>query len=403
MATNIEMNVKQESDYEVIYPQTIQALVIDLLNSDTKQLLGLEETATADEAFREIYLNQVLSGKALINFTVVGDDGSPCYGVEIASDSFCDANGNKVDKVETNQQGKASIFANATSVACKIQQYGDVQNWNQTYSVTFGEQYDKEITLTRRNFLMVSSARNIKFSKDVKQLDVTVVGGGGSGGGCARGYRNNDREGSASSGGGGGGGYCVFEENYSFIPNQIYNITIGTGGAIPKWNEDGNDGGKSSFNDLTANGGTGGKAPVDNVTAGVCGIGNGNGGTGVIVDYGNKHTISSGRSGANGTVQGYINFDSKVYFGGGGASGSAVNGKDKESTIPGGKDYGGYGGKAWFDYVPSGSNMNGGNGKYGGGGGSGGVGAYNNSASETGESGLPGAGGKGVVTFRMVI
>lgn len=51
MSKNIEMNYKNESDYEILYPQTIQALVIDLLNSDTKQLLGLEETATADEAF----------------------------------------------------------------------------------------------------------------------------------------------------------------------------------------------------------------------------------------------------------------------------------------------------------------------------------------------------------------
>lgn len=209
MATNIEMNVKQESDYEVIYPQTTQALVIDLLNSDTKQLLGLEESATADEAFREIYLNQVLSGKALINFTVVGDDGSPCYGVEISSDNFCDANGNKVDKVETDRQGKASIFASATSVVCKIQQYGDIENWNHTYSVIFGEQYDETITLTRRKFLMVSSARNIKFSKDVKQLDVTVVGGGGSGGASTY-YSPADEVGEIGQPGAGGKGVVTF-------------------------------------------------------------------------------------------------------------------------------------------------------------------------------------------------
>ena len=399
MATNIEMNVKQESDYEVIYPQTIQALVIDLLNSDTKQLLGLEETATADEAFREIYLNQVLSGKALINFTVVGDDGSPCYGVEITSDSFCDANGNKVDKVETDKQGKASIFASATSVVCKIQQYGDIENWNQTYSVTFGEQYDEEITLTRRKFLMVSSARNIKFSKDVKQLDVTVVGGGGSGGGGKAGSNNSTTSGSAVTGGGGGGGYCTFQENYTFVPNQIYSVSIGAGGASPGYGDDGNNGGKSSFSDLVAQGGTGGKAPTSHTTGGVAGTGNGNGGTGVVADYRSSRVVS-GISGADGSVQGYISFDQKVLFGGGGASGSAVDNINQENTIPGGKDYGGYGGRAYRDYQRK--SMDGGNGQYGGGGGSGGASTYYSPADEVGEIGQPGAGGKGVVTFRMV-
>lgn len=400
MSKNIEMNYKNESDYEILYPQTIQALVIDLLNSDTKQLLGLEESATADEAFREIYLNQVLSGKALINFTVVGDDGSPCYGVEISSDSFCDGAGNKIDKVETDQQGKASIFANNTSVACKIQQYGDVENWNQTYSVTFGEQYDKEITLTRRNFLMVSSARKIKFSKDVKQLDVTVVGGGGSAGGGIMGGSNSTNEGSAATGGGGGGGYCIFQENYIFVPNQIYSVSIGSGGAVSDYGSDGKNGGQSSFGDLVAQGGTGGKAPINHTTGGIAGTGNGNGGTGVVATYRSTRVVS-GRSGADGSVQGYISFDQKATFGGGGASGSAVDNINQENTIPGGKDYGGYGGRAYRDYQRK--SMDGGDGQYGGGGGSGGASTYYSPADEVGELGYPGAGGNGIVTFRMVI
>ena len=43
-------------------------MIINLLNEDTKEFIGLENTATADDAFRSLYTTMNLQGKALIHF-----------------------------------------------------------------------------------------------------------------------------------------------------------------------------------------------------------------------------------------------------------------------------------------------------------------------------------------------
>ena len=42
MEKNIELNIKNTSGYAILRPQTTCEMVIDLLNSDTKTLMGLE-------------------------------------------------------------------------------------------------------------------------------------------------------------------------------------------------------------------------------------------------------------------------------------------------------------------------------------------------------------------------
>ena len=392
MSKNIEMNYKNESDYEILYPQTIQALVIDLLNSDTKQLLGLEESATADEAFREIYLNQVLSGKALINFTVVGDDGSPCYGVEINCSTFCDAQGNRVTKVETGEDGKVSTFCDSTTANCSISGYTNLSNWSENIPITFGEQYDKEITLTRSNYKSFTSSGSFKVSKDIVRVDFSIVGGGGGGGGCTYGL----------TGGAGGGGYALTQESISYSPNTGYNFTIGSGGRGQSSGSatNGGNGGASSFMDHTVQGGKGGtgyQSGWPHNSPGIGGEGNGRGGNGVSGSYG---YATNGNPGGNGTVYCYSSFTETVLWGGGGGSGCAgMTTSGQVDGGAGGSNYGGKGGGPLDDsYSATSSMVKGQNGKgYGGGGGSGASRGDEDRKAE----GNSGSGSGGAIAFRM--
>lgn len=383
MSRNIEMNYKTDTAYEPLYPQTTCDMVIDLLNTDTKSLMGLPSTATGDDAFRELFLAITLDGRALINFNVMGDDGTPCKGVQIESSAFCDSNGNLTPTVETNDEGKVSVFCNNTSVAVSVKNYFDLVDWSHTYSVVFGEQYEETITLTRRNFLKLTSSASKKFSSATVRVDVTTVGGGGGGDG---GYGQTSGNDYAYSGGGGGGGYCTLKENAGFSANQNYQVTVGgggTGGNVPT------KGGTSSFLDVTAQGGNPGGDYYSQD-----GKGNGNGGASVYAPTSSGYMYASGRPGSAGTVSGYSSFTATVVYGGGGGSGTA--GQVGNSASPGtGGGYGGRGGYAnsYYDVIPATSGTDG----FGGGGGGGG---YWLSGSVKGGTGA-GNGGSGCVAIRM--
>ena len=377
MSRNIEMNYKTDTAYEPLYPQTTCDMVIDLLNTDTKSLMGLPSTATGDDAFRELFLAITLDGRALINFAVMGDDGTPCKGVQIESSAFCDSNGNLTPTVETNDEGKVSVFCNSTSVAVSVKNYFDLEDWSHTYTVAFGEQYEETITLTRRNFLKLTSSGNKKFSPAIERVDVTVVGGGGGGG---WGYSQTGGRGTSYGSGGGGGGYCVVQEDISFIANNLIKVIVGGGGA------DQGNGGNSSFAEIVANGGQ------TSTIAGQSGIGNGNGGAG---GYSTSPATSDGaRSGSNGspgTVYGYSSFTETVLYGGGGGGGGA----GYLSQGGAGAGYGGRGGSSTS--YRDGVNAVAGTAGYGGGGGGGAKWLY----SEDKESTANGVGGSGCVALRM--
>ena len=389
MSRNIEMNYKTDSTYEPLYPQTTCDMVIDLLNTDTKSLMGLPTTATGDDAFRELFLAITLDGRALINFTVMGNDGTPCKGVQIESSAFCDSNGNLTPTVVTDDEGKVSVFCNNTSVAVSVKNYFDLEDWSHTYTVVFGEQYEETITLTRRNFLKLTSSVSKKFSSAIVRIDVTTVGGGG-GGDSGNGYEGNERY--SYSGGGGGGGYCTLQENVDFSANQNYQVTVGGGGK-----KDGlaagapTKGGTSSFLGVTAQGGNPGSNLYDQASDGK---GNGNGGASVGTPTSSGYPYASGRPGSAGTVSGYSSFTATVVYGGGGGSGTS--GARVDTISPGtGGGYGGRGGYApnYLDVIPATSGTDG----FGGGGGGAG---YWRSGSTKGSTGA-GDGGSGCVAIRM--
>ena len=366
MSRNIEMNYKTDTVYEPLYPQTTCDMVIDLLNTDTKSLMGLPTTATGDDAFRELFLAITLDGRALINFTVTGNDGTPCKGVQIESSAFCDSNGNLTPTVVTDDEGKVSVFCNNTSVAVSVSQYGNFEDWEHNYTVVFGEQYEENVTLIRRNFLKITTSCNLKFSPEIVRVDVTSVGGGGNGG---RGDQRDLYRG--TSGGGGGGGYCVVMENRSFVVSQINSCVIGSAG------------GTSSFLGVIAEGGQEGGCPS-------AGEGNGRGGDGVSTTI---QQVITGNQGQSGTVLGYSSFTESIYYGGGGGSGSL------RSTSPGlGSGYGGNGGYGNTSSSTS-TTLRGENGQNGFGGGGGGGGCH--FASDDRTYALGGTGGSGCVAIRM--
>lgn len=396
MAKNIEMNYKDESGYEILRPQTTCEMVIDLLNEDTKQLMGLSPSDQADDAFRKIYLAQVLDGRALINFTVMGDDGTPCKGVQIESSQFCDSTGNKEPVIETNDEGKVSIFVDNTSVQAKINYYGDLGDWNDTYSIEFGQQYDKTITLTRYKFKKYTSSGSVKFSGDIVNISFSL--GAAGAGGCYY----DDGGSYFPSGAGGGGGYVEKRESISIIKNNYYDYTIGSGGNGSKNNGSlGDVGGSSTFIKVNA---TGGSPPsvyyYNTQPAGrLGGSGNGQGGNGAI-DYPSRTYETAGE---NGTQTYYTSFTEESLYGGGGGGGRAYRGGTNMSGIRGGNPGGGAGGGTTYSSSDS-SYGDGANGmtNLGGGGGGGGVWYRDiDSAARGYHCGSGGKGGSGVLTIRM--
>ena len=378
MATNIEMNVKQESDYEVIYPQTICDMVINLLNPDTKELMGLEPTADADDAFRKVYLAQVLDGRALINFTVMGDDGTPCKGVQIESAQFCDANGNKEPVIETNDEGKVSIFVDALSVTVEISGYANLNDWSTTYEIVYGEQYDKEVTLTRvGNYRDFTSSGTFKFNKDIVRVDVCCGGAGGNG---ASGWGTPS---AWTAGPGGAGGYVKTQEQVSFEYNQDYSLVLGTSG------------GNSSFLGVIGNGGNSGNNTQDYFNREIPGaIGNGNGGSSYGTYTEGQNRGASGGPGTAGTGSRYISFTESSQSYGGGGGGGGCSGRTGSLAGGAGAGFGGRGGSGeWTEDRRRAESGYAGTDGYGGGGGGGG--GYQNMP------GYGGAGGKGCVAIRM--
>lgn len=125
----------------------------------------------------------------------------------------------------------------------------------------------------------------------VTSAHVLIVGGGGSGG--------------VGNGGGGGAGGVVYESNRTVTPLQEYPVVIGAGGAAKTVAGQGNDGGNSTFDTITAygggGGGTGSTRPNADGRSGGCGGGAAVNGIGGLGTDGQGHQGShSGKIGAGG-------------------------------------------------------------------------------------------------------
>jgi hypothetical protein len=247
----------------------------------------------------------------------------------------------------------------------------------------------KASTQNSDSFNIIAESTDWNYSI-IGKAAILVVAGGGSGG--------------DSLGGGGGAGGVINKTSYS-LKAQSYSITIGAGGAAVT-NGNGNNGGNSVFDSLTAvGGGFGGSNAASQNENGNSG---GSGGGGSYLGTGGSGTTAQGNSGGAGSAS-PINAAGGGGAGGtGGAAGAnAGNGGVGVSISISGSAvyYGGGGGGG--RYVSGGINGTGGN----GGGGNGGQPATSGSANTGGggggaahnTSGASGSGGSGIVCISYPI
>ena len=399
MSKNIEINYKDDSGYEILYPATESRQVLNLLTDSTKTYIGLDPSSTPDDAFRSLYLLNVLSDKASFRLTVKTAGGTPIANLPVTCDKYLDGNSNPVaGPLYTDENGVIDTFFANGNVTLSVTGYADLENWSQQYTVVNGEQYEEEVALTTRNFMRWTSSTTTKFSSNVSRVDVSCVGGGGGAGG-SWGQRRSIV---AVSGGGGGGGYVTVQESVLISFNTFYSVIVGAGGSagsnVTSNVTKGADGGSSSIIEIVANGGSGGeKADGNTNLTPQGGIGNGKGGRGVYVtDI--RSDEANGNPGEDGNGQIYSSFTETILCGGGGGSGACGAGTFPYSQ--GGEGGSPNGGKGGGDSNSSGG-VNGKNGiNFGGGGGSGGV-EEEYSDNNYGESGISGAGYQGCVAIRM--
>ena len=203
-------------------------------------------------------------------------------------------------------------------------------------------------------------------------VQVLLVSGGGAGGG--------------NVGGGGGAGGAVFNSAFS-LSAGTYSVTVGNGGAIDSGTNQGQNGGSSSFSNITVvGGGAGGVYGGYAGLAGACGGGAGNNFTFGTGSVGFNGGATSGICGGGGGGMGSVGTAGSGYNGGAGGAGATY-------TI-GGQSYTVCGGGGGAGYNVAGTNGVGGSG--GSGGGATGTTVDNNAGgtnSATPNSGGGGAGG----------
>ena len=287
----------------------------NLLRDETESaLFGSARDRTVNDAFFGIAskLKLISADMASITLTVKSASGNPLSGVII--NGAYDENGSALI---TGSDGTATGYVSEGSVTLSVSGYADIVDYSETFTAAKGQSYTKTITLTTRNFLKITSSKNVKFSGNVTRVDVSSLGGGGAGGSP----RSNMDEYSVGSGAGGGGGYANTQENVEFETNREYQAIVGAGGT-PSSGSKGGDGGLSSFLGVTANGGKGGESPTGISQSGTSakgGAGNGNGGNGERIDR-NENKVSRATNGTDGTQTCFISFTETAVFGGGGSA-----------------------------------------------------------------------------------
>ena len=352
-------------------------------SDDVISLYGLESDDTPNDIFLLLYKKLKMINEGLAEVTIIAktQSGNPLKGILLPD--LKDSDGKDV---YTDSSGKATFFAKGgTTAKITFSNYGDIEDFTESFTVNSGEIIAKEITLKVRNFFRVTSTQNVRFTKNTSRVDVSVGGGGGGAG----------RIGKQSSGdpyrsaGGGGGGYAKSQENVEFVTDTTYTATVGAGGNVDE------KGGTSSFMGVSAQGGEPGQGSFDSSSNVEGGQGNGNGADGVSTTFSISVEVpgNAGKSGAN-TI--FNSSESSTPHGGGGGSGSLKR-PGRYDSIDGGRGGspgGGDGGDAAQNNERNGKNGTNGT---GGGGGSAGIWYDEGSAS----FGTPGVGGSGVVTMRM--
>lgn len=336
--------------YDKLYMKTTATQAI--LSDETSALFN--NATNADGALKEIAA--IVNEVGIVLVRVKDPSGNPIQGVEIQGlrgNPITDASGNARGILSSNPITAVSPYADLSDKEFDVSTYVGTFNVAEIILPVAGE----------NAVVRYSTSRNIKFSKNVKSVDVCCVGAGGGGSG---GYGHSD---SSSSGGsfigeawvgkGGGGGNIVSAYDIAVEADTDYPIVIGAGGAgsLKKTYN------TTEFGDQRANrAGDGGTTTFLNVSA--------TGGTGGYLDVGTSENGGNGTADATGTEFD----DGSTYYSGGGANGADAELSAGATGPKGGSPYGGYGG---YTYRTSTDNIIAVVGKVGtgaGGGGGGGAG-----------------------------
>lgn len=378
-----------------------------LLQDETEfALFGNVANRTVNNAFMGVatelrVLRLLIAETASVTVTVKSTGGTPLSNVQVLG--MFDESG--VTCV-TNASGVATGYVNSGSVTLQINGYADIVDYSETFTATAGETYNKQLNVTVRNFLAVTSSRSIKFSDNTDFIDVSVVGAGAGG---SSGWASSRGSG-AASGHGGCGGYITTRNNVSITANVSYPIIVGAGGTGGKYvgstNTEPTSGGNSSAFGLTANGATAGTnskmgSSQYDAAVGTFGSGNGLGGRGIVASYSSGR--NTGNAGGNSSAIAYISFTETATLGAGGGSGAAdTDTSPISSGGAGGSVGGGIGGGASRSGGVS-TGKNGTNAEANTGSGGGGGCAYSGATSDGQESGQGngGNGAAGMVGIRI--
>ena len=272
MAKRIEMNIKENEGYEILYPQTIDKNV--LINEQISGLLGIESNSSVYDALINLIVPQ---GKRLYTVTVTLK-GEPVSDIKVSglqemqgtsTDLITDENGIVSGLGEFNNQQVSIDFSNYLDMQSEASVNIKPDNSNITYNYSWSlDEFYKEPDF---NTLYQSST---SFYLMDTTIDLYVVGGGGSGGYSDSVAHNNQYI--CMGMGGGSGNYNI----YSKIPvkkSQV-NIVIGSGGANVSTNSYGNNGGTTTVTinntQYQATGGGGGVG-VKTYSSGTYGISQG--------------------------------------------------------------------------------------------------------------------------------
>ena len=149
-------------------------------SDDVISLYGLESDDTPNYIFLLLYKKLKMINEGLAEVTIIAktQSGNPLKGILLPD--LKDSDGKDV---YTDSSGKATFFAKGgTTAKITFSNYGDIEDFTESFTVNSGEIIAKEITLKVRNFFRVTSTQNVHFTKNTSRVDVSVGGGGGGAG-----------------------------------------------------------------------------------------------------------------------------------------------------------------------------------------------------------------------------
>ena len=319
---------------------TLATKAPNILADSTKEIFGLDQSATVNDVFVVLGLG---AGKYGYGITLKYPDGTPAAGLKVTG--VTDRLG---QAITTDENGYFLAVATTTSIKFSVnQEYFDINNIinktiNSTSIVTNQEVSFEYKTIT--NYVLLQTSQQLKFSRACK-LDITAVGGGGGGAGL---NRQAGQFGSIVEASAGGGGYVNTILNVNVTKGEVFEVSIGSGGAKATalisegTRANAGSGGSTKVTRKTdqsivvqADGGRGGSSATSRTGSDKTTGGLGNG-------IGSNSASNSASNGTDGT--GFILNEESLGLAGGGGGGGFKIADNSTIGFLGGKPFGGNGG-----------------------------------------------------------